>query len=261
MLTLGIDSSGKTASAALMEDGVVLSEYSANIGLTHSQTLLPMVAEIFSRTGRKPEELSLIAVSAGPGSFTGLRIGAATGKGIALAYRIPMAEISTLEGLAFNVRECEAHIHPIMDARRNQVYTAEFADGKLIGEEEAISVETLTERINQAGGRHLFLGDAVPVYKEYLEAHLKVQHAYAGPGNSLQRAASVAALGEKAMRAGRTVLSDAFRLSYIRVPQAERERAAEGLREYDILHDPAEIRHTQEEDKLKATNHVKDIRS
>ena len=257
MLILGIDSAGHTASVALYADGVVLSEYSSNIGLTHSQTLLPMVAEIFSRTGHTVDELDAIAVSAGPGSFTGLRIGAATAKGLALGYGIPLLEVSTLEGLAMNVRDmAEVYVHPIMDARRSQVYTATFLDGQLIGEEEAISIEDLVTKINQMPGKHFFLGDAVPVYRSCLETQLSVPYRFAGPGSLLQRASSVAMLGAEQLTLGKSVSGKDFHLSYIRKPQAEREREAAGLREYDITHeDPNLLKKTAGEDRLTARNY------
>ena len=283
MLILGIDSSGHTASCALLRDGIVLSEYSANIGLTHSQTLLPMVAEIFSRTGREVKDLDAIAVSAGPGSFTGLRIGASTAKGLALGYGIPLIEVSTLEALARNVSDtadlyCSSDytdvkskdskcqkakasddclfVHPIMDARRNQVYTAAFVNGKLLGSEEAIGVDELTEHINASGGRHLFLGDAVPVYKDFLTGHLSVPYSFAGPQNLLQRASSVAIIGAEKLLKGETVSGQDFRLSYIRKPQAEREREEAGLREFDITHDdPDKLKKGKTVDVLAARNY------
>ena len=276
MLVLGIDSSGHTASCALIEDNLVLSEYSANIGLTHSQTLLPMVAEIFSRTGRSVSDLDAIAVSAGPGSFTGLRIGASTAKGLALGYGIPLIEVSTLEGLAKNVSDMGSiysgtetsgenrtvtakdalYVHPIMDARRKQVYTGAFLNGTPVGEEEAIGIDELTENINRTGGRHLFLGDAVPVYREYLMEHLTVPFGFASPQNLLQRASSVALIGMEKLKAGKTVSGKDFRLSYIRKPQAEREKEASGLREFDITHDdPNKLKKSSAEDVLAARNY------
>lgn len=279
MLILGIDSSGHTASCALLRDGIVLSEYSANIGLTHSQTLLPMVAEIFSRTGVEAKDLDGIAVSAGPGSFTGLRIGASTAKGLALGYGIPLIEVSTLEGLWRNVSDLSGfsdisvnpsvndpdhvhdtenrlYIHPIMDARRNQVYTAAFLNGELVGEEEAIGVSELIEHINSTGGRHLFLGDAVPVYKELLSEQLTVPYCFAGPQNLLQRASSIALIGAEKLEKGESVSGQDFRLSYIRKPQAEREREEAGLREFDITHDdPDKLKKTKTADVLAARNY------
>lgn len=249
MLILGIDSSGKTASVALLSDGIILAEYTTNLGLTHSQTLLPMVAEIFARTGLETEALDGIAVSAGPGSFTGLRIGAATAKGIAMAHRIPMVEVSTLEALAYNAAESGAVVRPIMDARRQQVYTAAYVEGRLMGAEEALGIEELIERINggtdpamgTAADRddqmQLFLGDGVAVYRDYIDTHICVPHRYAKPGNLLQRASSVALLGARKLAEGLGRPSEAFALSYIRKPQAEREREEQGLHVYDIAHE------------------------
>ncbi len=270
-MILGIDSSGKTASVALIDQGVVLAEYQTNIGLTHSQTLLPMVAEIFSRTGHTADELEAIAVSSGPGSFTGLRIGAATAKGLALPYNIPLIEVSTLAGLAANttdlfndVSNCSAaettvYVHPIMDARRQQVYTAAYHNNRLIGEEEAIGIDELIRRLNQEDSNihHLFLGDAVPVYKDYLVKNLTVPFRFAGPQNMLQRASSIALLGERELALGNTVSSADFRLSYIRKPQAEREKEAAGLREFDITHDAPELlKKHNTEDRLQAQNYA-----
>ena len=260
MLILGIDSSGHTASCALLEDGVVLAEYSTNIGLTHSQTLLPMVAEIFSRTGKEAKDLDAIAVSDGPGSFTGLRIGASTAKGLALGYNIPLIEVSTLEALAYNVSDAASldsiYVHPIMDARRKQVYTAAFLKGTLVGTEEAIGIDELVARINDMGGKHIFLGDAVPVYKDYLIENLTVSFGFAGPQNILQRASSVAAIGSEKLSKGETVSGHDFRLSYIRKPQAEREKEEAGLKSFDITHDdPDQLKKVQVEDVLAARNY------
>ncbi len=260
MLILGIDSSGHTASCAILEDGVVLAEYSTNIGLTHSQTLLPMVAEIFSRTDKKPKNLDAIAVSAGPGSFTGLRIGASTAKGLALGYNIPLIEVSTLEALAYNISDAAVidslYVHPIMDARRKQVYTAAFFKGELVGVEEAVSIDELVNRINEMGGKHIFLGDAVPVYKDYLTDNLTTIFTFAGPQNLLQRASSVAVIGAAKLAKGDIVSSQDFRLSYIRKPQAERERDEAGLKSYDITHDdPDKLKKSQTDDVLAARNY------
>ncbi len=260
MLILGIDSSGHTASCAILEDGVVLAEYSTNIGLTHSQTLLPMVAEIFSRTSKAPKDLDAIAVSAGPGSFTGLRIGASTAKGLALGYNIPLIEVSTLEALAHNISDAASldtiYVHPIMDARRKQVYTAAFLRGELVGAEEAVGIDELVTRINDFGGKHIFLGDAVPVYKDYLTDNLTATFSFAGSQNLLQRASSVAIIGADKFLKGYAVSGQDFRLSYIRKPQAERERDEAGLKSYDITHDdPDKLKKAQTNDVLVARNY------
>lgn len=123
MKILGIDSSGLVASAAVVEDDNLLAEYTVNYKKTHSQTLLPMIDEIVRMTELDLNTLDGIAVAAGPGSFTGLRIGSATAKGLGLALGKPLVEIPTLEGLAYNLYGTEKLVCPMMDARRNQVYT------------------------------------------------------------------------------------------------------------------------------------------
>ena len=131
MTILAIDSSGLVASTALYVDGQIRAEYSVNFKKTHSETLLPMIDEIMSMTKTEKNELSAIAIAAGPGSFTGLRIGSATAKGLGLALSIPLIPVPTLEGLAYQAMEANGVICPMMDARRAQVYTAmyQFLDG------------------------------------------------------------------------------------------------------------------------------------
>ena len=124
MRLLAIESSAKTASAAIWDDGIVVAEYTTNHKMTHSQTLLPMIDEIVKRTGVNLADISAIAISKGPGSFTGLRIGSATAKGLGQALNLPIVEVPTLEGLAYNLSEYEGLVCPCMDARRNHVYGA-----------------------------------------------------------------------------------------------------------------------------------------
>ena len=126
MKILGIDSSGLVAATALMSDGIVTAEYQIHNKKTHSQTLMPMISEMMSMADVKPEELDAIAVSEGPGSFTGLRIGASIAKGLAWTLKIPIVPVSSLMGLAANVEMPGQIVCPIMDARRNQVYTAVY---------------------------------------------------------------------------------------------------------------------------------------
>lgn len=123
MRILGLDSSGIVASVAVVEDDVLVAEYTINYKKTHSQTLLPMLDEIVKMTELDLESIDAIAVAAGPGSFTGLRIGSATAKGLGLALKKPLVAIPTVEGLAYNLYDTPGLICPIMDARRKQVYT------------------------------------------------------------------------------------------------------------------------------------------
>ena len=163
MKILGLDSSGLVASVAVVEDDTLLSEYTVNHKKTHSQTLLPMLDEIVRMIELDLNEVDAIAVAAGPGSFTGLRIGSATAKGLGLALDKPLIAVPTVDALAYNLYETHGVICPLMDARRNQVYTGiyEFADGKfqVISAQEAISIEEIIEKINQIGREVIFLGD------------------------------------------------------------------------------------------------------
>ncbi len=172
MRILALDSSGLVASVALVEgDGdlrteQVIAEYTVNYKKTHSQTLLPMLDEIVRMTETDLETVDAIAVAAGPGSFTGLRIGSATAKGLGLALGKPLIHLPTLEGLACNLWGCEGIVCPIMDARRRQVYTGiyRFDEGRLtvLEDQMAVGIEELGEHLGNYEGKITFLGDGVP---------------------------------------------------------------------------------------------------
>ena len=221
---LALESSGLVASAAIVEDDVLIAEYTTDFKKTHSQTLLPMVDEIVRMTETDLSTIDAVAVSAGPGSFTGLRIGAATAKGICLALDKPIIAVPTLDALIYGVGPTEKLVVPIMDARRNQVYT------KFDGESTAMDMHELISDLNEIcgssgsrsdGGREvLFLGDGVPVYREQIEAELTVPHSYAPAHLNRQRAASVGALALTL----EPMDADSFAPEYLRKSQAERER-------------------------------------
>ena len=241
MKILGLDSSGIVASVAIVEDDVLIAEYTVNYKKTHSQTLLPMLDEIAKMTELDLNSIDAIAVAAGPGSFTGLRIGSATAKGLGLALDKPLVHIPTVDGLAYNVYGCEDIICPIMDARRNQVYTGMYTFSRKAGEKEdcnqvqpvfqvmkmqmAISVEELIRRLNNYHRPVVFLGDGVPVYKEMLEAGLKVPYSFAPAYMNRQRAAVIGALGIQYYKAGKFETAMEHQPEYLRASQAERERA------------------------------------
>lgn len=245
MRLLSIDSSGLVASVALTEDDRLIAEYNVNYKKTHSQTLLPMIDEICRMTEFDPETLDAVAVSSGPGSFTGLRIGSATAKGLAEALDIPIVEIPTLLGLACNAYGSDEIICPIMDARREQVYTAvyrsvpgikellNFREWEILEDQCAIGIDELTELLNTRftkEDRILFLGDGVPVFREYLDRNLKVSHSYAPAHMNRQRAAAFSHLAAEYYRAGKTVSCFDHAPEYLRLSQAEREKN-EGIRQ------------------------------
>lgn len=241
MRVLAIDSSGLTASVAIVEEEVTIAEYTVNYKKTHSQTLLPMIDEMVKMTETDLDTIDAIAVAGGPGSFTGLRIGSATAKGLGLALDKPLIHIPTVDGLAYNVYGCEDLICPIMDARRNQVYTGMYTFSWKAGEKEnqclrepvfqvmkmqmAISVEELIRRLNNYGRRVVFVGDGVPVYKNILAEGLKVPYTFAPAYMNRQRAAVVGTLGIKYYKAGKIETAMEHQPEYLRVSQAERERA------------------------------------
>lgn len=237
MRILALDSSGLVASVAVVESGSenadpqTIAEYTVNYKKTHSQTLLPMLDEIVKMTELDLETVDAIAVAAGPGSFTGLRIGSATAKGLGLALNKPLIHIPTLEGLAFNLCGTNRLVCPIMDARRGQVYTGiyrfeDFGRLAVVEDQMAVSMEELAEKLKNYGEPVVFLGDGVPVFRKVIQEELmKDQRAAFAPANmNRQRAASVGALAIRYYQEGKTETAEEHRPDYLRVSQAERER-------------------------------------
>lgn len=230
-MVLGIDTSGGVCSVALAENGNIIAEHSTNDGRTHSATLVPMIDKLLQDAGHSLEEASLFAVAKGPGSFTGLRIGAATAKGLSFAMAKPIVGVSTLAGLSFNLREFQGIICPIMDARRNEVYTAaynyeggpESFDSPVI-EPMAVPLDVLLEKLKTCNEKVTFLGDGVPVYKEQIFEKAGFEFDFAPEELSLQKAGSIAVIGEILSNRGLSGPSNSLKLEYLRRPQAERER-------------------------------------
>lgn len=230
---LALDSSGLVASVAVVEGNStysnLLAEYTVNYKKTHSQTLLPMLDEIANMTELDLTTIDAIAIAAGPGSFTGLRIGSATAKGLGLALKKPLIAIPTVDALAYNLYGTDRLICPIMDARRKQVYTGiyRFEEHQLmtLKEQWAAPIEELLEELNQRGEMVTFLGDGVPVFRELIAEKLQVPYSFAPAHVNKQRAAAVAALGSIYYKEGRTETAMEHIPEYLRVSQAERERA------------------------------------
>ena len=228
MKILGIESSSLVASVAIVTDGLLAAEYMVNHKKTHSQTLLLMLDEIVRMTEQELETIDAVAVSGGPGSFTGLRIGAATAKGLGLALQKPLIHVPTVDAMAYNLYGCPDLICPIMDAKRGQVYTGIYTferDFQTIKENTAIALEELLDELVRLGRPVVFLGDGVPVGKERIQNVLKDQARFAPAHCNRQRAASVAALGSVYFAEGKAEPAEDFVPSYLRVSQAERVRA------------------------------------
>lgn len=236
-MILGIDSSGLACTAAIADENILLGEYTVDYKKTHSETLLPMIDALIKEAGVDKKDITAVACASGPGSFTGLRIGCATAKGIGLAMGVPIIPVPTLMGLAYNCAVTDRLVVPLMDARRGQVYTAAYSmsesgseDGQAgIPEEvlpqQAVAVEDIIEKVNDIGRPVVYLGDGAPVFAEKLKTLTRVSFTFAPLSLARQRAGSVAALGTFLLAAGKAVPAADFRPEYLRLSQAERERA------------------------------------
>ena len=162
---------GESLSRPVVSDGLVTAEYTVDFKKTQSQTLLPMIDEVTRMLELDLHEIDAIAVSGGPGSFTGLRIGSATAKGLGLALNKPLIHVPTLDATAYNLFGASGLICPIMDARRNQVYTGIYRFEKkfeTVMDQDAMDMGELIEKLNAMGERVIFLGDGVPVYEKQI---------------------------------------------------------------------------------------------
>ena len=227
MRILGIESSSMTASVALVDSGITMAEYTVNFKKTHSQTLLPMIHQMVSLLEIELSTIDAIAVSGGPGSFTGLRIGSATAKGLGFALNKPLIHIPTLDATAYNLFGASGLICPIMDARRNQVYTGIYRferEFEVVMEQAAMEIGELLSRLNACGERVIFLGDGVPVYEDRIREQMVQPFDFAPANDNRQRAASVAALGAVYYTAGKFETAAEHKPDYLRKSQAERER-------------------------------------
>lgn len=228
MRILALDSSGLVATVAILEDEQTIAEYTVNYKKTHSQTLLPMLDEIVKMTEFDLATIDAIAVAGGPGSFTGLRIGSATAKGLGLALDKPLIHVPTVDGMAYNLFGNQGLICPMMDARRNQVYTGIYRfekDFEIVEEQMAIAVQELIDKLNAYGEKVTFLGDGVPAYQEQLKAGLQVEYTFAPAHANRQRAAAVGTLAMKYYLEGKVESAREHQPDYLRLSQAERERA------------------------------------
>ena len=207
MLILALDSSAAPASAALLEDGKILSEFYINTKQTHSQTLMPMVESVLKLTNKTLDDVTCMAVSAGPGSFTGVRIGVSCVKGLSMTRNISCAGVSTLRAMAENARQLTGIVCAVMDARCGQVYNALFRaeDGKLtrLCDDRALPIAELCYKTFAAIRAELLL-----------------------PQLRFQRASGVAMAAQEMVENGQTVTPDALMPIYLRLPQAERELKA-----------------------------------
>lgn len=228
MNLLAIDASGIAGSVAYIRDDKFAGEYYICHKLTHSETIMPMLEHMESLLDIKLDELDAIAVTSGPGSFTGLRIGVTTAKALALALNVPVVGIPTLDALAHNMTHTTHRICPIMDARRNQVYTAVYEWEKdvlnRLTDYKAMDMDELLEDLSVQEKTVIFLGDGVTVYKDKIKEKLGESAAFAPDFLNLQHASTLAAVAAEAYKRGEAVSASEFVPMYLRKSQAERER-------------------------------------
>ena len=241
MNILAIESSGTVASAAIMKSGEILSEYTVNNGKTHSQTLLPMIEEIMDKCGMTAKDIDYIAISSGPGSFTGLRIGISTAKGLALGGDIedselagkPCVAVSTLEAMAYNLCEAEGgYICPVIDARNDRIYSGLYwfwidDDGNYRAEsaipDGVFEIDKYLERLSSVNHGIIFIGDGIGAIKQKID-ETGIMYSFASRHKNFPRAASLAIIAEKKIEEGDIVTADDLSPDYMAKSQAERLR-------------------------------------
>ena len=227
MLILAFETSAKACSAALHDGTKLLGESYQNTGLTHSQTLMTMAEDLMKVCGKSVGDVTHLAVAAGPGSFTGVRIGVAAAKGFAWGAELPVYGVSTLESMALSLGAFEGHVCACMDARRNQVYNAVFRAGsgrlERVSEDRAIALAELKQELAQISGPVWLVGDGAELTHRTLSGELDnlillPEH------RRQQRASGVALAALEAIARGEAGDGAALQPNYLRLSQAERER-------------------------------------
>ena len=222
MIILGIETSTMTGSVALMDEERLIAEYTLNLKGTHTSRLMPTIDRVLKDASFTIKDLDGIAVSSGPGSFTGLRIGIATAKGLAQGLDIPVVGIPTLDGLAFQIFNCKDLVSPILDARRGEVYCALYKNGKGLTKYMACELGELLKKVkSKAKSQKLkvvFLGDGVEIYGDLIKRRLARKAVFAPKTRRLPSAASIAELGLKKLKRGKKSELLTLKPIYVRAP-------------------------------------------
>ena len=228
MKIFAVDTSSGVASAAICDGDKLVCEVTLNNKLTHSQTLMPIIEEVFERSGLTPSDIDLFAVAEGPGSFTGLRIGITTVKALAHAVNKKVAGVNTLEAMCYNVPFCPYIISPVMDARREEVYNAfyRFEDGALkeVCPPRALPLSECVKELKMMSEKVVFLGDAVPVYKDKIKDELGEMAILAPQNVNMQKASGILEAVKSKMPQNYYEIVP----KYLRKSQAEREYEERG---------------------------------
>ncbi len=222
MIILGIETATRTGSVAVVSDSGVIAEYTLNIELTHSERLMSTVDRVLSDTGVTVAELDGFAVSIGPGSFTGLRIGLAAVKGLALVTNKPVTAVPTLKALAWNLPYSKYPVCPLLDARKKEVYAAvyRFEEDKLVRmmDESVLSLRELAGRVTE---RAIFTGEGSHLFRDDIRTLFGDRAVFAPASAMVPSAASVAGIGMMQLNAGDRAAPDSLTPQYIRRPEAE----------------------------------------
>ena len=226
MKILAVDTSATAASVAVAEENKLIGEFSINTALTHSQTLMPMVDELLNNTGLSVNDIDAVAVNAGPGSFTGVRIGVAAVKGIAFPKNLPCVSVSTLESMAYNMLGNDCIVCSVMDARCSQVYNALFrvkgCTVTRMTDDRALSLTDLKNELRNINEKVVLVGDGAGLCSKFLGEEL--ENIMLAPfNNRIQTASSVAYAAFEKINNGETVKADELMPVYLRLPQAQRE--------------------------------------
>jgi len=227
MKVLAIDTSSIVATCAIMDDDKLIGEYILNHKRTHSQKIMPIIKELLTSCELKPGDIDVYAASIGPGSFTGLRIGVATIKALAHATEKPVVGIPTMDAMAFNIPHGEGIIVPMMDARRNRVYTGiyKWDNGKfnIIKEQDVLDIDDLVNILTDRNEKIIFSGDGTSSYREKLVDKLGERALFAPKSVNMARASSVAELAIKKVEEGNGESYFDLVPDYLRKSQAERQ--------------------------------------
>ncbi len=227
MKILAIDTSAKAASVCIAQEDKIIGEFFINTSLTHSQTLMPMIEQLCKNAQTPISEIGAVAVNAGPGSFTGVRIGVAAAKGLAFAHSLPCAAVSTLESMAYNAIGSDCIVCAVMDARCSQVYNAVFRvrDEKIerLCDDRALSLADLEQDLKSYSGEKVMLiGDGAEISFEFLRNSLP--NVILAPANiRIQKSSSTALAAFKSINEGGLITDEKLMPVYLRLPQAQRE--------------------------------------